>query len=163
MKNIKKRMTDRSRQIINRLSRSVGAKTQSALAEFLRVRQGNISQAIKNNHVPDTWLYKVSYHTGRTVEWLRSGTGPEFADAAHETERRYGLIEAEALRIFLTRRLDLKQDQQHLIDHALRLLMETDDETRELMVVLLKKIANQPATPRQQRASAPQKKSAGSA
>ena len=156
-------MNDRSSRIINRLSLSIGAKTQSSLAEFLGVRQGNISQAIKNNHVPESWLYKVSYHTGRTVEWLRSGTGPEFADAVQETERRYGLIEAEALRIFLTRRLDLTQDQQHLIDQALRLLTETDDDTRELMVVLLKKIANQPATPRQKRVSAPQKKSAGSA
>ncbi len=55
--------------------------------------------------IPDVWLYKVAYKTGRTVEWLQSGTGHECADEAEETERRYELIEVEALRIFLMRRL----------------------------------------------------------
>ncbi len=41
--------------------------------------------------------------------------------------------------------------------------METDEETRELMVVLLIKISNQPTVQRQQRGSAPPKKAAGSA
>lgn len=156
-------MNVQPREITKRLCHALGVSSLAGLARFLDVSPQAINGAIQKRQIPDVWLYKVSYRTGRLVEWLRSGTGPEFADVAEETERRYGLIEAEALRIFLTRRLDLKQDQQHLIDHALRLLIETDDETRELMVVLLQKIANQPATPRQKRHSALPKKEAGSA
>lgn len=152
----------KTREIIERFQHALGFTSLAALARELEIDPSAINAAIRQNRLPDVWLYKVAYRTGRRVEWLRSGMGPEFGDAAAETERRYGLIEAEALRSFLTRRLDLREDQQHLIDHALRLLMETDDETRELMVVLLKKIAHQPAIPRQQRSSAPQKKSAGS-
>lgn len=156
-------MSSQPREIINRLCSALNVSTLAGLSRFLDVSPQAINGAIRKQQIPDVWLYKVSYHTGRLVEWLRSGTGLEFADAVTETERRYGLIEAEALRVFLTRRLDLKDDQQHLIDHALRLLIETDNETRELMVALLRKIAKQPAVQRRQRGSALSKKAADSA
>lgn len=64
--------------------------TQAQLAAALGVRQGNISQAIQNNRVPDLWLYKVSYITGRSFEWLQTGAGEPLHVLAAEDVVQYG-------------------------------------------------------------------------
>lgn len=109
--------------------------------------------------IPDSWLYKVAYQTGRRVEWLQTGQGPEFAETVAELKHHYGL-EEEAVRLYLARRLELPDDRRHLIDRLMDLLLRTDDTTRDALLALLQA---KPEGSRHARESAPKKKRANSA
>ena len=63
--------------VIQRLCEALEVTTQTELAERLGVQQGNISQALSRNHVPEVWIYKVAYETGSREEWIRSGEEPQ--------------------------------------------------------------------------------------
>lgn len=75
---------------MGRLQEALQLRTQAQLAEFLGVRQGNISQAVAGNRVPDLWLYKVSYATGRSIDWLRTGDGNPAHVLISESVAQYG-------------------------------------------------------------------------
>lgn len=137
-----------------------GVKTQAQLADILGISQAAVTQALSKGKIPDVWLYKVAYQTGRRVEWLRTGEGPEFLnEVVAETEHRYG-IEDEAVRLYLTRRLSLDDDRRETIDHLMDLLLRADDTTREALLLLL---SEKRESSRQQRRSASSKKASGSA
>ena len=160
---MRKRINNNSTLTINRLCVSVGVKTQSALAEFLGVRQGNISQAIKRSYIPDVWLYKVAYRTGRRVEWLQSGQGPEFADVEAEEKAKYRRAFPPALQGLIDQWTDLSEAERSIVDSAMKLLLSSDAETRDLVVKVVESVREHRKFQRQQRASTPKKKAAGSA
>lgn len=138
---------------------ALAVKTQGDLAAKLDTSQSTIAMAIKRGKVPDVWLYKVAYQTGRRVEWLRTGQGHEFAETVAELKHHYGLDE-EAVRLYLSRRLELEDDRRHLVDRLMDLLLRADDTTREALLALLQ---TKPGSPRQQRNAEPKKKMADSA
>lgn len=108
--------------ILARLRDALQVGTQAQLAEFLDVRQGNVSQAIANNRVPDLWLYKVAYATGRSIEWLRTGEGVRSLDAAvAETEAEYKLS-IPALRPLLTDWSALSEEERAILRSCIDLL-----------------------------------------
>lgn len=152
-------MISQPRKIIDRLCSSLGVSKLKELANFLNVVPSAINGAIRKRQIPDGWLYKVAYQTGRRIEWLRTGEGPEFTDTIAETKHRYGL-EEEAVRIYLTRRLELEENRRELIDRIMDRLMNADDRTRKALLDLLQSTSE---SSRPQRDSAPKKKTADSA
>lgn len=70
------------RKIIDRFMESLELSTQSSLAALLDVAPQRINEAIRRGKIPDAWLYKVAYLTGRDVDWLRTGEGSEFKEGA---------------------------------------------------------------------------------
>lgn len=89
-KEFRKRIPPSAAAIVARLREALRVNTQRQLAEFLGVRQGNVSQAIAGDRVPDLWLYKVSYATGRSIDWLRTGSGDPSHILMAETVAHYG-------------------------------------------------------------------------
>ncbi len=92
-------MSSKTREILSRFQESIGVPTLAGLARFLGVVPSAINAAIRKRQVPDSWLYKVAYQTGVTVEWLRTGKGdrldPRFSgelrsDVAMEPKASYG-------------------------------------------------------------------------
>lgn len=77
------------REIIDRMRYVLGAESLAALARELEIAPSAINAAIRQKRLPDVWLYKVAYWTGRRVEWLRSGKGPEFAHDAPQELAQY--------------------------------------------------------------------------
>lgn len=73
--------TQKITDVISRLMRATGASTQAGLADWLGTRQPSVARAIAQREIPELWFYKVAEKTGRTVEWLKTGHGPELKDA----------------------------------------------------------------------------------
>lgn len=138
---------------------ALAVKTQADLAAKLDTSQPAIAMAIQREKIPDVWLYKVAYQTGRRVEWLRTGEGPEFAETVAELKHHYGLDE-EAVRLYLERRLALEDDRRHLIDRLMDLLLRADDTTRDALLALLQA---HPESPRHRRDAPGKRKKADSA
>lgn len=61
--------------IVERLMAALDLKTQAQLAAGLGIRPQSIISAISRGEIPEAWLYRVAYLTGRSVEWLRTGKG----------------------------------------------------------------------------------------
>jgi Bacteriophage CI repressor helix-turn-helix domain len=152
----------KTRDIIERLQRSLGFTSLAALARELEIDPSAINAAIRQKRLPDVWLYKVAYRTGRRVEWLRSGEGPEFASIAAEESAHYLLDLPPALQALLKQRAALTEAEQSIVDNALKLLLSSDPDMRLLVVQVAEKILESRKLPRQQRHAAPPKKAAGS-
>lgn len=138
---------------------AAGVNTQAQLAAALDISQAAVAQALGKDKIPDVWLYKVAYQTGRRVEWLRTGEGPEFAETVAELKHHYGLND-EAVRLYLERRLALGDDRRHLIDRLMDLLLRADDTTRDALLALLQA---HPDSPRHRRDAPGKRKKADSA
>lgn len=65
--------------MLNRLMESVGASSQRDLALRLGLPPSSITDALRRGNIPEDWLYRVAYLTGKSVEWLKTGKG----DALH--------------------------------------------------------------------------------
>ena|SRR3990167_1094504 len=77
--------------ILRRLMLASGVQTKAALAAHLGLTPSNITDAVRRNMIPESWLYKVAYRTRRNIEWLKTGSGPEFLDeAAADAAGEYG-------------------------------------------------------------------------
>jgi len=70
------------REIVERLIVALGLTTQAQLAAGLEIRPQSIVSAVNRGEIPEAWLYRVAYRTGRSIEWLRTGRGPVWHGAA---------------------------------------------------------------------------------
>ena len=68
------------REMIRRLLVALGLKTQAQLSASLGIKPQSIISAVKRGEIPDAWLYRTAYATGRSVGWLRTGRGPAWQD-----------------------------------------------------------------------------------
>mgnify|MGYP001564952366 CR=1 FL=1 len=88
-------MPEEAREIIERLRQATADHTLAALARRLDIEPSVINRAIRDQRVPELWMYKVSYATGYRVEWLRTGRGaklnPAHVSVAAESLGGYGL------------------------------------------------------------------------
>jgi SOS-response transcriptional repressor LexA len=78
-------------EIVKRIQQVLRVDSQAAVARWLEVQQPALTRALRVNHVPESWLYKVAYQTGHSVEWLRTGKG-ERLDSRFSGELRAGLV-----------------------------------------------------------------------
>lgn len=131
------RDTSKPRKIIDRLLTACGSITQQTLARELNIAPQRIVEAISRGQIPDLWIYKVSYKTGRQVEWLRTGHGPEFSQVAAEEMERYRRELPPAIHDLTEQWKALPETERAIIDNALTLLLSSDAETRGLMVDVL--------------------------
>lgn len=125
--------------IIERFKRSFGVNTQTALAKMLDLTPSSITDALRREEIPDVWLYKVAYRTGRRVEWLQSGQGPEFADAISKEKERYQRL-SPALRCLIDQLSELSGAEQSIVGNAMKLLLSHDLETRSIMVTVVESV-----------------------
>jgi|CXWL01.1.fsa_nt_gi hypothetical protein len=151
------------REIIDRMMSSIEVKSLAALARELEIAPSAINAAIRQKRLPDVWLYKVAYRTGRSVEWLQSGQGPEFTDVAAEESAHYQRTLPPALRMLLVRWKDLSDTQRSILEHATALLESEDKETRRTIRQVIERLYEHDEYQRQQRDSTPLKKEASSA
>jgi len=70
-------MKDKSRALVERLVSSLGMENFAELARWLGVDPSVINRAIRTGKVPESWIYKVAYQTGRRLEWVETGKGVE--------------------------------------------------------------------------------------
>lgn len=150
-------------KIVERLMLVSGVKTQAQLGDILNISQAAVTQAISKDKIPEAWIYKVAYRTGRRVEWLESGEGPELTEVAAEESAHYQRTLPPALRMLLVRWKDLSDTQRSIIEHATTLLESKDKETRRTIRQVIERLYEHDEYLRQQRGSAPLKKEAGSA
>jgi len=80
-------------EILDRIKKATGARTQVELANLLGIRQSSISDAKRRNSVPADWYMKLYRSLGLNPEWLSDGIEPMYlkpgmADAgvAHVSE-----------------------------------------------------------------------------
>ncbi len=66
--------------------------TQAQLSGRLGIKPQSIVSAEKRGEIPEAWLYRVAYSTGKSVEWLRTGRGPAWQAKVVSEPRapRYG-------------------------------------------------------------------------
>ena len=64
--------------ILERIKKSTGARTQVELANLLGIRQSSISDAKRRNSVPADWYMKLYRSLGLNPEWLSDGTEPVY-------------------------------------------------------------------------------------
>lgn len=151
-------------KVIERLMLASGVKTQTQLASILEISQAAVTQAVSKGKIPEVWFYKVAYHTGRRVEWLRTGDGPEFVSVeAEEAEEKYRLSQPPALQILLARWKALSDTQRSILEHATALLESEDKETRRTVRQVIERLYEHDEYLRQQHGSAPSKKVVDSA
>lgn len=85
----------KARDIIERLRSATGSDTLAALARRLEIEPSVINRAIREQRVPDLWVYKISAETGYLAKWLLSGDGPKahpsHAHVIKESLSEYGL------------------------------------------------------------------------
>lgn len=85
----------KAREIIDRLRTAAGAETLAALARHLDVEPSVINRAIREQRVPDLWVYKIAADTGYLPKWILSGDGPKMhpshAHVIQEALSDYGL------------------------------------------------------------------------
>ncbi len=128
--------------IIQRLMAALGLQTQAQLSASLGIRPQSIISAIKRGEIPDAWLYRVAYATGRSVEWLRTGGGPAWqADAVSETrEPLYGTREAAGgafQEIFADWR-ELDDEERATVQRCVEALRIGDRDIREHLIGQMK-------------------------
>ena len=143
---------------------ATGLKNQSQFADFVGTSQPAVARAVKEGKIPDAWFYKVAHRTGRRIEWLQTGNGPEcLSDAVAEVEERYGLARSPALKSLLEQRAELHESQQQIVDRAVQMILDSDMETRALLLQVLERVYEHHKSLRQSRGSAHPKKGAGPA
>ncbi len=85
-------MRSNPRDIIRRLMSALAVSTQVQLSGRLGIKPQSIISAVKRGEIPEAWLYRVAYSTGKSVEWLRTGRGPAWQAKVVSEPRapRYG-------------------------------------------------------------------------
>lgn len=62
--------------ILDRMIRAIGGKTQSDLGKVLGISQASISEAKRKGKVPPEWFLKLSTEKKLDPNWLLTGSGP---------------------------------------------------------------------------------------
>jgi phage repressor protein C with HTH and peptisase S24 domain len=65
-------------EILDRIKKATGARTQVELANILAIRQSSISDAKRRNSVPSDWYLKLYRSHGLNPDWLSEGVEPMF-------------------------------------------------------------------------------------
>lgn len=136
-------MSSQARDIIDRLLVALNAKTQAQLAASLEIRPQSIVSAIGRGEIPEAWLYRVAYLTGRSVEWLRTGKGPVWHGNATVAESMPSYSErppSAPLRRILDAWDSLDHDEQAAVGRCADALRLGDREIRDHLVHQLKLI-----------------------
>lgn len=140
--NVHKDAMSQAIDIINRLMRSVGVTTKVALADKLGVRPSGVTNAIRLKEIPEAWLYKVGYLTGRNVEWLRTGRGEELAGHLAEGRSTYQILPPgprHDLAVQLDRYLlSAPQEEADSLQRLLHTLTDAAPDTRQHIIGQLK-------------------------
>jgi len=63
---------------LQRVFESAECKTQAQLADFLEIRQSNISDAKKRKSIPAEWLIKLLKLKWINPEWILTGEGSQY-------------------------------------------------------------------------------------
>ncbi len=69
-------------EVLERIRKATGARTQVQLAEVLDVRQSSISDAKRRCSVPAEWILKLYRTHGLDPDWLSYGTGSVYLNPA---------------------------------------------------------------------------------
>ncbi|EGJ48844.1 helix-turn-helix domain-containing protein [Desulfocurvibacter africanus] len=65
-------------EVLDRIKKATGARTQVELANLLGIRQSSISDAKRRNSVPADWYMKLYRSLGLNPEWLSDGIEPMY-------------------------------------------------------------------------------------
>lgn len=137
-------MYSEPRGIIERLLVALGVKTQAQLAASLEIRPQSIISAIHREEIPEAWLYRVAYLTGRSVEWLRTGKGPAWQEnvIGERTAPSYGNRggQAAGLRHVLEAWEELDEEERATVERCAEVLRIGDRDIREHLIAQLKLI-----------------------
>ncbi|MEW6544670.1 MAG: helix-turn-helix domain-containing protein [Nitrospirota bacterium] len=136
-------MRSEPRGIVERLLAALGVKTQAQLATKLEIRPQSVISAITRGEIPEAWLYRVAYLTGRSVEWLRTGKGEVWREGviAEVPPRAYGgKGESAALRRILEAWEELDADAQATVERCVQALRLGDREIRDHLTAQMKLI-----------------------
>ncbi len=135
-------MRSEPREIIDRLLQALNLKTQAQLAVSLEIRPQSIVSAVRRGAIPEGWLYRVAYLTGRHVEWLRTGKGPIWqADVAAETSPAgygAGRIPDATVRRLVEVWEELDAEEQASLKRCAEILRVGDRDVREHLIGQLK-------------------------
>jgi len=71
-----------------RISEATGISSQTKLASILGVNRSAITQAKKNDSIPDRWILHLSRIFGLNPDWIEKGIGEKFIKNEEETEFR---------------------------------------------------------------------------
>ncbi|EPR43674.1 phage C1 repressor [Desulfovibrio sp. X2] len=64
--------------VLERIKKATGARTQVELANILAIRQSSISDAKRRNSVPADWYLKLYRSHGLNPDWLADGIDPMY-------------------------------------------------------------------------------------
>ncbi|WP_243544858.1 LexA family transcriptional regulator [Pseudodesulfovibrio tunisiensis] len=83
----KKRTCDEAQQkwfeeVLDRIKKATGARTQVQLAEVLDVRQSSISDAKRRCSIPAEWFLKLYRSHGLSPDWLHDGAEPVYLNSS---------------------------------------------------------------------------------
>ncbi len=137
-------MGSEPRGIIDRLLVALDCETQTRLAARLEIRPQSIISAVNRGEIPEAWLYRVAYLTGRSVEWLRTGKGPAWQGnvIAERTAPSYGNRGAQSavLRHLLEAWEELDEEERAAMERCAEILRTGDLDVREHLIAQLKLI-----------------------
>jgi hypothetical protein len=137
-------MDSEPRGTIERLMIALDLKTQAQLAAGLEIKPQSIISAMGRGEIPDAWLYRVAYLTGRNVDWLRTGRGPVWHGnvTAESTSPLYGGGKGHAapLRRVLEAWEDLDSEERVAVERCAEALRIGDRDIREHLIAQLKLI-----------------------
>lgn len=129
---------------IDRLLAALRVKTQAQLAAGLQIRPQSIVSAVNRKEIPEAWLYRVAYLTGRNVEWLRTGRGPVWREpvASEEGPPAYGMMKSApaSLRRLLEVWDELDEQEQATVVRLVEALRLGDREIRDHLIREMKLI-----------------------
>lgn len=126
------------RTVIGRLIAALNLRTQAQLAARLGIRPQSIISAIRRGEIPEAWLYRVAYLSGRRVEWLQTGNGSLWHEVvvAEAPPQPYGT----ALRRVLAAWKGLDAERQAAVERCAELLRLEDRDIRAHLIRQLKLI-----------------------
>lgn len=121
------------RDIIERLILALNLKTQAQLAASLEIRPQSIVSAVHRGEIPDAWLYRVAYRTGRSIEWLKTGQGSVWHGGllAEAPAPAYGVKkQAELLQLVVQAWDCLDADERKTLVRCVEILRGADRDLR---------------------------------
>ena len=76
---------DKFASFFRRISKVTGIKSQTKLASTLGVNRSAVTQAKRNDAVPDKWILHLSRIYGLNPDWIEEGVGEKFINNLDET------------------------------------------------------------------------------
>lgn len=136
-------MPQEPRDIIDRLIVALDLKTQAQLAASLEIRPQSIVSALNRGEVPEAWLYRVAYRTGRSIEWLKTGKGSAWHGAllAESPAPAYGDKKQPEMWQRVSQAWDhMDADERGLLLRCVEILNGAEHDLREHLIAQVKLI-----------------------